>query len=118
MVLAQLGAGVPNSSFVFLGGLVGVYLFGALESSVSRALPLPAQPPSRCQSMLIWSADKVRPAVERNYQLLAASMAVGLAVFVAFVDYLVPWKSELDVAYSSRESLIGMSAWAPQYCGM
>ncbi|XP_013075484.1 uncharacterized protein LOC106061817 isoform X2 [Biomphalaria glabrata] len=105
MVLAQVGAGVPNSVYTMLGGFCGVYLY-ALSEPVLTPMFRPARK-SRY--------DTLNEYMSTPYFILACPLAaiLGLAVFT--VEVLYPWHTQVEI---SGSGILGSRAWPPYVAGM
>mmetsp|Transcript_4908 Transcript_4908/g.12547 ORF Transcript_4908/g.12547 Transcript_4908/m.12547 type:complete len:362 (-) Transcript_4908:184-1269(-) len=100
MVIVQLGCGVPNAGYTFLGGLLGAATYGAFEPTFRKALHGPMK------------ERKLEKMVGTSYTSLAIGFAALLVGVVGLIEYLVPWTSDLPVFATPWRS-----SWPPILAG-
>jgi uncharacterized membrane protein YedE/YeeE len=97
MVLPQLGAGVPNAVFTYVGGLVGAVLYGLTEQFVRpllhhKATQVPETEDQQTLRRRSVHLDKHMGWSTRNSMLVVAGLA---GVAVALLEVFAPWTNDL-----------------------
>ncbi|XP_033725526.1 UPF0394 inner membrane protein YeeE-like [Pecten maximus] len=110
MVLAQIGAWVPNAIFSLIGVFLGALTYGLLDPFISR-LTKPKEP-------YTWS--HVHTSVDKPFVLIALPMALLMVVVIALIEYFWSWKK--DLVSMGRENPAGVNiatavAWPPYASG-
>ena len=111
------GAGIVNSLFTCLGGLIGTYFYYALvHERVSREKLPPSSVVLRRISDLLHIHSIILHIL---FGLLLLGIAIGL-------EFVIPWKSDLNLSLLRRGTvypnqakghILGMVAWPPSACG-
>ncbi|XP_060066042.1 UPF0394 inner membrane protein YeeE-like [Ylistrum balloti] len=110
MILAQIGAWVPNAIFSLIGVFLGALTYGLLDPFICR-LARPKEPYS-------WS--HVHKSLDKPYLLIALPMALMIVVGVALAEHFWPWTK--DLASMGRENPDGANiatavSWPPYVSG-
>uniref|UniRef100_A0A0B6Y8D7 Uncharacterized protein n=1 Tax=Arion vulgaris TaxID=1028688 RepID=A0A0B6Y8D7_9EUPU len=105
MVLAQVGAQVPDAIFTMLGGLAGAYLYALTIPAVVRLFE-PKHP------YYYYTLDEY---VHTPYFILALPLAALLGMTVFALELFRPWMSEVE---QSGSGLFESRAWPPYVAGL
>ncbi|XP_038074085.1 UPF0394 inner membrane protein YeeE-like [Patiria miniata] len=106
-VLVQIGAGVSNAGYTLLGCILGATLYGLTEQTVSGW----TRPKNPAQKVRI---DEI---VGLPFWKVALPFGIALAMFVYFLEVVVPWTSDLTVPNQSEASLFALRSWLPSISG-
>jgi uncharacterized membrane protein YedE/YeeE len=127
MVLPQLGAGVPNAIFTYVGGLVGAILYGLTDQFVKPLMEYkkPTINPETADS----GGQRKRPAVRRtrsthldeamgwSARKTMLVLAAATASVVALLEVFFPWTSELPRANLDGCTMLTCHAIPPSLAG-
>ncbi|XP_025084332.1 uncharacterized protein LOC112558218 [Pomacea canaliculata] len=108
MVLAQVGAWVPNSIFTLLGCLLGALLYGLVASTVER-LTQPKTP---------FIHHQVHKKLNKPFALLALPACCLLAVTVLLMELFLPYQDNLEHPEKLSYNIAETIAWPPSVGGM
>ncbi|GBG30623.1 Hypothetical Protein FCC1311_068432 [Hondaea fermentalgiana] len=112
MVLPQVGAGVTNSGFTLLGGIIGAFAYGLLEPLMAPLLRRYSGPSGKFAYV-----DEYVPL---SFSQCSALLALGCGLVVFLLEYLVPWQSELSLPLEddcSLQTFFKCYAWPPSVGG-
>eukprot|EP00484_Ammonia_sp_Unknown_P005319 CAMPEP_0197052230 /NCGR_PEP_ID=MMETSP1384-20130603/26736_1 /TAXON_ID=29189 /ORGANISM="Ammonia sp." /LENGTH=403 /DNA_ID=CAMNT_0042484903 /DNA_START=42 /DNA_END=1253 /DNA_ORIENTATION=- len=105
MVLAQIGAGVPNSVLCMASILGGAFIYGLIEPFIRSW--------TTAKTLKYGFFDEMFP--HRN--VLALGFAAAMLSVVALLETLVPWKTELTTSLQPGCNWITCKAWPPYVAG-
>ncbi|OWF53305.1 hypothetical protein KP79_PYT00469 [Mizuhopecten yessoensis] len=85
MILAQIGAWVPNAIFSLLGVFLGALSYGLLDPFLSRL--------TKPKTAYTWT--HVHTSLDKPYVALALPMALLMTVIVVLIEWFWPWNKDL-----------------------
>ncbi|XP_022099425.1 uncharacterized protein LOC110983978 [Acanthaster planci] len=106
-VLVQIGAGVSNAGYTFLGCILGAILYGLTEQTVAHW----TRPKNAAQKIRI---DEI---VGIPFWKVALPLGVAMAASVYLLEVVVPWTSDLTILNESEASLMELRSWLPSVSG-
>ncbi|CAL1528407.1 unnamed protein product [Lymnaea stagnalis] len=105
MVLAQVGAGVPNSVLTLAGGICGAFLYALTEPLTSIWF----------KPVRSYRYNTLDEYLETPYFILALPFAALLGLVVFAAEVFRPWETEV---IQSGSGVFGVRAWPPYITGM
>jgi uncharacterized membrane protein YedE/YeeE len=112
-VLAQIGAGVPNALIVYVGGIVGAFIFGYLQKSLKKS--------SGDGFMKTGSNSTVDSAMGAQHLNVTLIASIILGFVVTLVEYYNSWRGDLssilaeDMSRLEQQPDITLSLSAPAW---
>ncbi|XP_022095447.1 uncharacterized protein LOC110981813 [Acanthaster planci] len=108
IVLAQIGASVPNAGYTLLGCFAGVLLYALTESSVRNLFASSLRKPQTVDHYL-----------GIPYPLLGVTTATLTSSVVFIFESLFPWQTQYEGWNAGPgESLLAVRAWPPYMSGI
>ncbi|KAK3101632.1 hypothetical protein FSP39_005030, partial [Pinctada imbricata] len=111
MVLAQVGAWVPNGIFTLLGAILGTLTYGMLASYIVK-FTRPKKP---------FTNHLVHDKLGVRYFYLAIPMAIFLTIIVIIIEIFWHWTKDIKNLHrdnSSDDNVATAVSWPPYACGM
>jgi uncharacterized membrane protein YedE/YeeE len=119
-VVVQIGAGVEQSIYVILGGLLAAGLYSYFEYKVRGFVSMSCPKVPHCT---------LDTSLRTSYTKMALPLLLALISFVVVLEYIFPWQSQLNgsdekqIQFELQSNgnifqILQMKAWPPYVAGM
>eukprot|EP01083_Nonionella_stella_P073979 200394_1 len=115
-VFAQLGAGVPNSGYVFIGLLIGALSWGLMEPIWKKLFS--------GTNTVYMKYIFIEEGLNKKYHIPMSGEVIGILfgvvfwVIVVVFEVLWPWQSELNTPNEAGCNFLSCGSWPPAISGL